>query len=111
MFGRLYSQNYAAGIRGHPKNPGIENLNSKKSFDHPRQVRLLEIQGPRGGGGRVLPYISHIGVCVPPSSGMVLAPFWSENGYTLCAFGLKSGIVFEGTTECMNVFIVSIPNE
>ena len=48
---------------------------------------------------------------MPPSSGMVFAPFWSENGYTLCAFGLKLGIVFEGTTECMNVFIVSIPNE
>ena len=41
----------------------------------------------------------------------VFAPFWSENRYTLCAFGLTSGIVFEGTTECMNVFIVSIPNE
>ena len=26
-------------------------------------------------------------------------------------FGLESGMVFEGTTECMNVFIVSIPNE
>ena len=23
-------------------------------------------------------------------------------------FGLESGIVFEGTTECMNVFIISI---
>ena len=81
MFGRLYSQNYAAGIRGHPKNPGIENLNSKKSFDHPRQVRSLEIQGPEGGG--ILPYISHIGVCVPPSSGMFLL-----------RFGLKTGIPF-----------------
>ena len=28
-------------------------------------------------------------------------------------FGLETGIVFEGTTgrECMNVFIVSVPNE
>ena len=26
-------------------------------------------------------------------------------------FGLKTGMVFEGTTECMNVFVVSIPNE
>ena len=26
-------------------------------------------------------------------------------------FGLKTGVVFEGTTECINVFVVSIPNE
>ena len=26
-------------------------------------------------------------------------------------FGLKTGMVFEGTTECMNVFVVSISNE
>ena len=31
---------------------------------------------------------------------------WSENEYTICHFGLESGVVFEGTTECMNVFIV-----
>ena len=29
----------------------------------------------------------------------------------LVHFGLESGMVFEGTTECMNVFIVSILNE
>ena len=26
-------------------------------------------------------------------------------------FGLESGMVFEGTKECMKVFIVSFPNE
>ena len=26
-------------------------------------------------------------------------------------FGLETGMVFKGTTEYMNVFIVSIPNE
>ena len=26
-------------------------------------------------------------------------------------FGLELGMVFEGTTECINVFIISIPNE
>ena len=41
----------------------------------------------RGGGG-VLPYISYIGMCAP--SGRVFAPFWAENGYTLCP--LWSGI-------------------
>ena len=35
-------------------------------------------------------------------SGRVFGPFWSENGYTLCPFALESGMVFEGTTECIN---------
>ena len=26
-------------------------------------------------------------------------------------FGLELGMVFEGTTECINVYIISIPNE
>ena len=34
-----------------------------------------------------------------------------KTGIHFAHFGLESGIVFEGTTECMNVFIVSIPNE
>ena len=66
----------------------------------------------RGGGG-VLPYISHmaIGICAAPS-GRVFAPFWSaKTGIHFVHFGLESGMLFEGTTECMNVFIVSIPNE
>ena len=41
-----------------------------------------------GGGGGVLPYISHIGMCRPsgsphPLPRSVFAPFWSEHGYTL----------------------------
>ena len=49
--------------------------------------------------GGVLPYISHISMCRP-------------KGF-LHRFGLKTGIVFEGTMgrECMNIFIVSVPNE
>ena len=31
------------------------------------------------------------------------------SGRFLRRFGLKTGMVFEETTECMNVFIVSIP--
>ena len=34
-----------------------------------------------------------------------------ETGILLAHFGLESGMVFEGTKECMNVFIVSIQNE
>ena len=41
----------------------------------------------------------------------LIVPFWSEDGYTLSHFGLESGMVFEGTTECINVFIISIANE
>ena len=53
--------------------------------------------------------VSH-NACAAPKS-RVFAQFWSENRYRLCPFGLELGMVFEGTTECMNVFIVSIPNE
>ena len=38
-----------------------------------------------------------IQVCAAPL-GRVFEPFWSENGYRLCPFGLESGMVFEGTT-------------
>ena len=37
--------------------------------------------------------------------------FGLETGIHFAHFGLESGMVFEGTKECMNVFIVSIPNE
>ena len=64
--------------------------------------------GRRGGGGGTPLYKPYR--CAAPA-GLVFAPFWSEHGYTLCPFGLESGMVFERTTESMNVFIVSIPNE
>ena len=40
-----------------------------------------------------------------------LGCFGLKMGIRFAHFGLESGMVFEGTTECMNVFIVSIPNE
>ena len=49
------------------------------------QRKILEWAGCRGGGGGVPQHISHLGVCPPPPpSGRGFAPFWSENGYTLC---------------------------
>ena len=42
---------------------------------------------------------------------MVFALFGLKTGIHLAHFGLESSVVFEGTMECMNVFIVSIPNE
>ena len=65
--------------------------------------KIIELSGlfPRGGrGGGVLPYISHIGMCRP---------------IHFAHFGLESGMVClrnrKELRECMNVFIVSIPNE
>ena len=40
-----------------------------------------------------------------------LCHFGVKMGIHFAHFGLEWGMVFEGTTECMNVFIVSIPNE
>ena len=37
--------------------------------------------------------------------------FGLKKGIHFAHFGVESGIVFERTTEYMNVFIVSIPNE
>ena len=61
---------------------------------------------PPGGAPH---YISYIDMCA--LSGRVFAPFWSENGYTPAHFGLESGWFFRELRECMNVLIVSIPNE
>ena len=43
---------------------------------------------------RVLPYISHIGVCRPKGYGFAL--FWSENGHGLCPFWSGIGYGFRG---------------
>ena len=48
---------------------------------------------------------------VPPHRVGFLYRFGLKTGIHFALFGLESGMVFEGTTECMNVFIVSIPNE
>ena len=42
-------------------------------------------------------------------SGRFLRRFGLKTGINFAHFGLESGMVFEETTECMNVFIVSIP--
>ena len=48
---------------------------------------------------------------VPPHRVGFLRRFALKKGIHFVRFGLESGMVFEGTTECMNVFIVSILNE
>ena len=48
---------------------------------------------------------------VPPHRVGFLHHFGLKTGIHFTHFGLESGMVFEGTTECMNVLIVSLPNE
>ena len=48
---------------------------------------------------------------VPPHRVRFLRRFSLKTGIHFTHFGLESVMVFEGTMECMNVFIVSIPNE
>ena len=68
----------------------------------------LASAGGDGGGATPLykPYR-----CVPPHRVGFLGLFGLKTGIDFAHFGLESGMVFEGTTECMNIFIVSIPNE
>ena len=47
----------------------------------------------------------------PPHRVGFLRRFGLKTGIHFAHFGLESGIVFEGTTVCMNVFIVSITSE
>ena len=58
----------------------------------------------------VLPYIRPYGYVSPHRVGF-LGRFGLKTGIHLAHFGLESCMVFEGTTECINVFIISIPNE
>ena len=49
---------------------------------------------------------------VPPQRRRVFAPFWSENGYSFCPCWSGYRVWFSrDLRECINVFIVSIPNE
>ena len=43
---------------------------------------------------------------VPPHRVGFLCRFVLKTGIHFAHFGLESGMAFEGTTECMNVFIV-----
>ena len=48
---------------------------------------------------------------VPPHQVGFLRCFGLKTDIHFSHFGLEAGMVFEGTTECMEVFMVSIPNE
>ena len=63
----------------------------------------------QGGGGRVLPYIS-IGKVLPQRVGF-LRLFGLKMGIDFAHFGLIRVWVSRALQECMNLFIVSIPND
>ena len=65
--------------------------------------------GGRGGGG-VFPYIGHIGMCRPYRIGF-LHRFDLKRAYTWPILVWNWVWFSRELRECMNVFIVSIPNE
>ena len=48
---------------------------------------------------------------VPPHRVGFLRRFGLKTGPDFAHFGLESSMVFKGTTECINVLIVSIPEK
>ena len=48
---------------------------------------------------------------VPPHLVGFLRHFGLKMGMHFAHFGLELDMLFEGTTECMKIFMVSIPNE
>ena len=68
------------------------------------------ISSPPGGERVTTPLYKPYRYVQPHRVGF-LRRFGLKTGIHFVHFGLESGMVFEGSTECMNVFIVSIPNE
>ena len=66
-------------------------------FFKPISILALNHRPSRRGGGAVLPYINHIGMCRPKGWGF-LHHFGLKTGVHSVYFGLESGMVFEGTT-------------
>ena len=63
--------------------------------------RLLMFYIPRAGTPSYKPY-----QYVPPHRVGFLGRFGLKTGIHFARFGLESGMVFEGSTEFMNVFLV-----
>ena len=58
---------------------------------------------PRGGGGGAVTPLCKTCRYVPPYRVGFLRRFGLKPGKYFAHFGLESGMVFEGTTECMNI--------
>ena len=62
-------------------------------------VLIIALEFTFGGGG-VLPYVSHRGMCPPPPQRVrFLGRFGQETGLDFVYFGLESGMVFQETTD------------
>ena len=72
-------------------------------------VKEIGVVVGRGGGGVLR--LNKPNRNVPPHRVGFLSCFGLKTGIHFTHFGLESGMVSEGATECMNVFIVSIPNK
>ena len=89
--------------------PRRSDTRARREVREPEKIKVedYEREGESPGGYSL---IKAMYVCAAPK-GNVFAPFWSENGYRLPLFWSGRVLVFAGTKECMNVFILSIPNE
>ena len=74
-------------------------------------VFLLSAQGEGKGGRVVATPLYKLYRYMPPHRVGFLRRFALKTGIHFAHFGVESGMVFEGTTESINVFIVLIPNE
>ena len=89
--------------------PEVKWLNAKAFKNSKRHWKAIEISRRHsislltissiglGGGGGVLPYISHIGMCHPQTV-WFLGLFGLKTGIHFAHFGPESGMIFEGTT-------------
>ena len=59
-----------------------------------------------GGGGGGYSLILAIKICATAHRVGFLSRFGLKTGIDFAHFGLESGMVFEGITECMNLFII-----
>ena len=73
-------------------------------------INVKNNNSSRPGGGRRLPYISYIGMCRPIGKGVCAVLVW-KGVYTSPILVLNRVWFSRELRECMNVFIVSIPNE
>ena len=74
-------------------------------------VFLLSAQGEGKGGGVGGYSLYKLYRYMPPHRVGFLHRFALKTGMHFAHFDVESGMVFEGTTESINVFIVLIPNE
>ena len=81
-------------------------LLANQQFLRNNKNRRKAVLTPRGRNPLYKPYRY-----VPPHRAGFSLRFGLKTGIHFAHFGLESGMIFEGTTECMNVFVVSIPNE